>query len=223
MRLAESVRNLLARRNYMLVRYGYSDERSRRMRRVSRIARERTLLLNHAEACQIISAVEAVKHVPGDMAELGVFAGASARLILDHMPPAKTLHLFDTFEGLPPVDIIDTNRFSKGEFAGTLEAAREYLGNGDAHRVVFHKGLFPETAGPVRDSKFAFVHLDVDIYASTVAGLGFFYPRMSPGGILISHDFVSAEGVNRAFREFFRDKPEPVVELTGYQALVVKL
>jgi hypothetical protein len=220
MRFAASVRNLLARQNVMLVRYGYSDERSRRMQRVSRVASERTLLLNHAEACQLISAVEAVKRVPGHMAELGVFAGASARLILEHMDPGKMLHLFDTFEGLPALDAIDRNRFSEGDFACTLDTAREYIGNSG---VVFHKGMFPGTAGPVRDTTFSFVHLDVDIYASTADGLEFFYPRMSQGGIILCHDYVSAEGVNKAFREFFRDKPEPVVELTGYQALVVKL
>jgi hypothetical protein len=29
--------------------------------------------------------------------------------------------------------------------------------------------------------------------------------------------------VNRAFEEFFADKPEPVIELTGYQCMIVKL
>lgn len=221
MRITESVRHLLARQNYMLVRYGYSEERSKRMRQVSRVASERTLLLNHAEACQIISAVRAVASVPGDMAELGVFAGASARLIADHMQPGKTLHLFDTFEGLPAVGELDAARFAAGEFSSTLESAREYLNT--AESVRFHKGLFPQTAGAVEDTRFSFVHLDVDIYSSTLAGLEFFYPRMSKGGIIITHDFMSADGVTAAFREFFDGKPEPVIELTGYQALVVKL
>jgi hypothetical protein len=46
---------------------------------------------------------------------------------------------------------------------------------------------------------------------------------MSPGAILVSHDYPSAEGVLRAFTEFFADKKEPVVELTGYQCMFVKL
>jgi O-methyltransferase len=67
------------------------------------------------------------------------------------------------------------------------------------------------------------VHLDADLYESTMAGLEFFYPRMPPGAILICHDYLSSEGVNAAFGEFFADKPEPVIELTGYQCLVVKV
>jgi hypothetical protein len=63
----------------------------------------------------------------------------------------------------------------------------------------------------------------VDLYESTLSCLRFFYPRLSPGGILISHDYLTAEGVNAAFREFFAGKPEPVIELTGYQCMIVKL
>jgi hypothetical protein len=46
---------------------------------------------------------------------------------------------------------------------------------------------------------------------------------MCPGAILICHDYLTAEGVNAAFREFFAANPEPVIELTGYQCMVVKV
>ena len=68
------------------------------------------------------------------------------------------------------------------------------------------------------------MHLDVDLYESTRAGLEFFYPRMTPGGIIISHDYLSADGVNRAFQEIFASKPERPLELvSGYQCMIVKL
>jgi len=101
-----------------------------------------------------------------------------------------------------------------------MEDVRKYVGGLQTH---FYRGLFPSTAGPVESKKFSFVHLDVDLYESTRDSLKFFYPRLSPGGILISHDFVSSDGVDAAFREFFADKPEPVIELTGYQCMFVKL
>jgi hypothetical protein len=46
---------------------------------------------------------------------------------------------------------------------------------------------------------------------------------MLPGAILICHDYLTSTGVNAAFKEFFADKPEPVVELTGYQCMIVKI
>lgn len=42
-------------------------------------------------------------------------------------------------------------------------------------------------------------------------------------GVLISHDYLLAKGVKAAFAEFFVNKPEPVIELTGDQCLIVRL
>lgn len=111
-------------------------------------------------------------------------------------------------------------KFHKGQFCSRLEDVQKYL---DGRKVRFYKGLFPVTTEPVKDKVFSFVHLDADLYESTMAGLKFFYPRMCPGAILICHDYLTSEGVNAAFTEFFADKPEPVIELTGYQCMVVKV
>jgi hypothetical protein len=75
----------------------------------------------------------------------------------------------------------------------------------------------------VKSSRFSFVHLDVDLYESTKGALEFFYPRMPAGAVLISHDYVEFPGVRSAFDDFFGDKPEPVVEMSGNQCMVVKL
>jgi len=88
--------------------------------------------------------------------------------------------------------------------------------------VHFYKGLFPATAGSVKDKKFSFINLDVDTYESTLNCLKFFYSRMNRCGVIISHDYISATGVRKAFDEFFKDKPEPIIELSGSQCLIVK-
>jgi hypothetical protein len=46
----------------------------------------------------------------------------------------------------------------------------------------------------VENEKFSFVHSDVDLYASTRSVLEFFYPRMLPGGVILTHDFATAHG-----------------------------
>ena len=219
MDLRKTAKQFCAQRGYLLSRYNIGH-RARWMKEVDQVKAERMLLLDHGEACQIISAVEATARIPGDMAELGVASGASARLILAH-GGGRMLHLFDTFEGLPAPAAADSAKFAEGDFLNRLEDVQQYLAGANCR---FHQGLFPATAAPVADRLFSFVHLDVDLYASTRAGLEFFYPRMSRGGIIISHDYLSADGVNRAVSEFFVDKPEPVVELvSGYQCMIVKL
>lgn len=179
----------------------------------------RTLLLD-VEAMMIYETVMAVAKVPGDLAEVGTYRGGSARLMAEASEGKKDIHTFDTFEGLPPVKDFDAKRFSTGQFATPVDAVRAYLA--PYPKVHIYQGLFPETAGPIKDKTFSFVHLDVDLYQGTIDGLKFFYPRMNKGGAIISHDYSNAEGVRRAFDEFFADKPEAVFNLPGTQCLVIK-
>ena len=171
------------------------------------------------EAYMIRSAVLATAGIPGELAEVGVFRGGTARVICE-AKGARPLHLFDTFEGLPapgPEDVW----FEQGQYACTLEQVRAYLA--EYEHIHFHPGLFPATSAPVRDCRFAFVHLDVDLYESTLAALEFFYPRMNQGGMLISHDYVEFDAVHRAFDQYFHATSQPVLELSGNQCLVVKV
>ena len=44
---------------------------------------------------------------------------------------------------------------------------------------------------------------------------------MNKKGILISHDY-HAQGVRRAFDEFFKSKPEKIIELPVSQCMIIK-
>jgi O-methyltransferase len=214
---AERLKVWCARRGLLLVFYRNGDRRQR-LRRFLEIRDTRPFLLDASQACQLICALQATARVPGDVAEVGVAFGASARMIAEYAGD-RVVHLFDTFEGLPAPETGDASRFEAGQFECSLADVQAYLGN---LRVVFHKGLFPASAESLQDKRFSFVHLDVDLYRSTYESLEWYYPRMSTGGIIVTHDYLSAEGVHRAFAEFFRDKPEPVIELAGDQGMVVK-
>jgi O-methyltransferase len=182
--------------------------------------KERKCLLQPIEAAQLMLALEAVSKIPGDIAEVGSFEGVSAKL-LAATDRRRTLHIFDTFEGLPEPSGKDSAGFYSGQYRASEAEVKKYLQD---FNVRVYKGFFPSTAGPITDKTFAFVHLDVDLYDSTKACLEFFYPRMALGGIILTHDYAARdEGVYRAFKDFFADKPEPVIELGGNQGMVVKL
>ena len=190
---------------------------------ISKIKKEVGVLLSVNEARQIYLAVISTKKVPGDVAEAGVYQGGSAKLICEAKGD-KTLHLFDTFEGLPDIGEFDgssyNDPFCEGQFKSSLEDVKHYLAG--YKNVYFYKGLIPSTFGHVKDKSFSFVHLDVDLYESTLNCLKFFYPRMSRCGVIISHDYPGAFGVTKAFDEFFEDKPEPLIRVTDNQCLIVK-
>ncbi|MGH9656472.1 MAG: TylF/MycF/NovP-related O-methyltransferase, partial [Bryobacteraceae bacterium] len=84
------------------------------IREIRRLKRSREMLLTPLEANQIFSLVRNTSKVNGAMAEVGVYRGASARLIRD-ADPRRELHLFDTFEGLPEPDDTDAE-FRMGKF-----------------------------------------------------------------------------------------------------------
>ncbi len=189
---------------------------------VKKIKSETTMLLFDVETFQLSRAVTQTSKIKGEIAEVGVFRGGSAKLICE-AKGNKKLHLFDTFEGLPPLSAADNiNQFHEKQFSSSFDEVKNYLK--DYSNVYFYKGLFPATAAPIANERFSFVHIDVDLYEATLDCLQFFYPRMNKGAILISHDYVIAPGVRKAFDEFFADKPEPIIEIeiSGSQCLVVK-
>jgi len=187
---------------------------------VQKIQREHDSMMWPAEMIQIYHCVQSTNNLEGDLAEVGVYKGSSAKLICE-AKGKKILHLFDTFEGLPKPTKIDHNFMHEKKYAADLDLVKSYLSS--YKNVFFYPGLFPKTAELVKNKSFAFVHLDVDLYRSTLDCLKFFYPRMVKGGIILSHDYSTLEGVKKAFDEFFRDKNRgPVIKLPTSQCLVVR-
>jgi O-methyltransferase len=221
LKVRSQLRRLLAARGYITLNFT-DGTRRRDLELVRTVRREVRLGIDYMDACQLAMAVRQAMRVPGELAEVGVFQGGSARIICENRPPGRRLHLFDTFAGIPEVTPIDAAHFSVGEWAAPLEQAQTYLSRYDD--VHFHPGRFPETGAAVEDTRFAFVALDVDTLPSTLAGLRFFMPRLNPGGILVADDYRWAPGVRKAFESYFDDaRPEPIIELAGSQALVVKV
>ena len=152
--------------------------------------------------------------IPGDFAELGVYKGESARLI-HLMAPGRKLHLFDTFEGFPLADLEPETgaaaKYSVKDFADT--SVNKVLRKiGDHANVEVHAGYFPGSAKGLDNVVFALVNIDADLYNPVKAGLDFFYPRLSPGGVILVHDYNDQwKGLMRAVDEFTETIPEAPV------------
>ena len=190
------------------------------VRLVREVRKERTCLLTAYECFTVHSFAHAYSRLPGELAEVGCFQGASTRLICEAKGD-KTLHVFDTFEGLPKSSAPDRGIHDESQYACSLDSVQTYLK--DYPNVRYYKGRFPETSGPINDLTFSFVHCDVDLYESTLGCLQFFYPRLMRGGVLLSHDHSVLAGVKTAFTEFFADKPEVPIELPSTQCMIIKI
>ncbi len=151
--------------------------------------------------------------VPGDFAEIGVYRGNSAAVLAHYgRRHGRSIFLFDTFEGFEARDFKGVDADRSQAFADTsVDLVRGNVG--DDH-VVYVKGYFPESVTEdVAKRRYAVVHLDCDLYAPIRAGLEFFYPRLSPGGIVIIHDYSNPcwEGAKRAVDEFMAGITESLV------------
>ncbi|MCE3280413.1 MAG: hypothetical protein K0S44_2604 [Bacteroidetes bacterium] len=163
-------------------------------------------------------------NVPGDFAELGVYKGVTANILYE-MDNTRKLHLFDTFGGFDENDLkheeSDEDKFSTKEFSDTsVEAVRDYINGGE--NIIFHVGHFPETTNDLKDVKYALVNIDADLYIPTLEGLKYFYPRLSPGGIILVHDYNHTwDGARKAVDEFVQTIPENLVELPDWQGSII--
>jgi len=190
---------------------------------INSVKKERDILMTPLDAFSLCSIVKMQSNLEGEMAEVGVYRGGSSKLICE-LKSDRKLHLFDTFEGLPQTsesDTISKNIYWKtAQFSGTsLESVKKYLEKYD--NIFFYKGKFPDTAEHVKNSTFSFVHLDVDLYQSTLDCLQFFYPRLIKGGIILSHDY-NADSVRKAFEDYFMKNKQQIFEIGGIQGMVIK-
>lgn len=179
---------------------------------VRHLLAEAKICLTVREMWNLYDKIKKTESIPGDIAELGVFSGGSAKLICE-AKGGKSLRLFDTFSGIP-ANNFSINKIGSGEMTGgTLSQVKGYLAN--YNNVNFYEGIFPDSANELRKQplSFSLVHLDVDIYEATLDGLKFFYPLMSKNGIIIVHDYQAKHlpGVKKAVNEFLKDKQEKLL------------
>lgn len=181
-------------------------------------------LVDHSRCYLLFKLAKNVTRFPGDVAEVGVYQGGTARFLCQTFSPFnKITYLFDTFEGLPEVNLQKDTQHRKGDFSDTsMELVIDQL-KGLKHFHIY-KGLFPDTSKPIEDKKFCFVHIDVDIYEPTKDCCEFFYNRMVNGGIMVFDDYgwAGCPGVKAAVDEFFADKYEEVVYAGNGNAFVIK-
>jgi hypothetical protein len=181
------------------------------------------IIMSPHRAYQLWRLAKEANNIPGHFAELGVYKGGTAKLISTVKRSDKQFFLFDTFEGLPSSDH-PTDDYPAGTFGDTtLEEVSGLFQDNDS--VIITKGLFPESAKKLsEDQRFAFVHLDADLYQSNFDGLEYFYPRLSPGGVIVIDDFEHpfCKGIQQSTEDFLKDKPEKLEIPTKHQAMIRK-
>tara|TARA_R100000388_G_scaffold47466_1_gene35844 strand:+ start:1482 stop:2210 length:729 start_codon:yes stop_codon:yes gene_type:complete len=151
-----------------------------------------------------------LKHVKNDglWAEFGVYQGVSCKYLSEIkynlFPGSKErLQGFDSFEGLP--EQWHNQGTGKGKFnvGGNIPKIAN---------VDFHKGWFKDTIPKFlknTNKPFAFIHVDCDIYSSTVDILNNLKNRIVPGTVILFDELIGYDAWDqheyKAFMEFVEE------------------
>jgi predicted O-methyltransferase YrrM len=168
---------------------------------------------------------------PGCVAECGCFRGLSSSLMCHTLrlrDPAfsgQHYHIFDSFQGLSTPTQEDesaaqqTNACTAGAFAASLEEVRHNLR--DFPAITYHPGWIPLTFQRLPESRYRFVHLDLDLYDPTLSALEYFYPRMAANGIIVCDDY-DWPGERQAIEEFSSEQGARYTVTDSDQAVFVR-
>ena len=180
---------------------------------------------------RLIALIDSVRyvstnHIPGDIVECGVWRGGSmmaTALTLSLLGDfSRTLHLYDTFEGMPsPDDKVDFS-FDKKLASHQLASQKKSIESGiwcvadlddvkrnlfstnyPVEKIKFIKGKVEDTIPKYSPADISMLRLDTDWYESTRHELVHLYPSLSPHGILIIDDYGHWQGARRACDEYF--------------------
>lgn len=150
----------------------------------------------------------------GNMLEAGVYRGGGS-LHLHNAAPDRKLFLCDTFEGFLDMEMdrgLD-KRF-RPDFAPDVTAKRPACTDTSAQMVhdlmsqsttnfQIIKGIFPGSDVNDDVKTLSFVHLDFDLYSSTIETLQYVEPRLIDRSLIVLDDYMcQADGVVKAVEEF---------------------
>mgnify|MGYP001191354885 FL=1 len=172
--------------------------------------------------------LEQIKDKKGEVIEIGVWRGGSACLIAEKCKVLglnNKIYAADTFQGLVKASDKD-GTYQGGEHADTSEnividlAKKMNLDN-----LVLLKGIFPdETAHSIKNLKFKFCHIDVDIYNSAKDVFNWVWKKMTVGGGVVFDDYggLLTDGVSKFVDELSLSPNGIIIHNLNGHAVIIK-
>ena len=170
-----------------------------RLRLVARFLRITNRVRTYHTQAEMLTVADRVLRLAGRPGLTVLEAGAgkgggSAKLSLVARMAGARLVVCDSFRGMPPNDERHETiwgrrtEFREGAFRGTARLVERTIARFGAPEVCeLVKGWFADTL-PTLERPLDVVLLDVDLAASTRECVRWLYPRIRPGGVLLSQD-----------------------------------
>lgn len=178
------------------------------------------------ESCTImLRALRAViaANVIGDVVEIGCNVGMTSIMfgeLLKESAPDKTLHLYDSFEGMSGIAPQDIGTpILPGELKTDPEVVIDRFVKADCPWPVIHKGWVADTLPNDLPERICYALIDVDLYEPITHALKCVYPRLSPGAVCIVDDAINGHfpGAHLAMREFMESHNHKYMRFGSHQ------
>lgn len=141
--------------------------------------------------------LEERKHIPGDICEFGVYAGATTVQLAQLN---RFVWAFDTFQGIPAEDYIEgLDIDAPGKFKPQAEIFEVLSGYPNVMPVV---GRFEETLRDIKNARVVLAYLDCDLYLSAKCALDWLSHHLVNGGVVVLDDYETHPGIQRAVDGF---------------------
>ncbi len=176
----------------------------------------------------IMHLLQASKQVKGDIAECGVFQGATlvpVTYMMNKLEDPREIYGFDSFEGFGEAATVESEKDTTGHIDLETEMFQQTsvslikeklkLTRTNTQNLHLVKGYFENSLPAYNNHSYSFVHLDCDLASSYITCLEFFYPRLNKGGFILFDEYLDPiyTIATEAIDGFFANKPEKPIRI----------
>lgn len=172
----------------------------------------------------------------GDFVECGVNYGALSSAIMQYLnwdSLNKQFFLFDTFSGLDPNQVSETEKSTEklddnkkklaaGLYTSNLELVKNNFSEWKNKELI--QGTVPESLSLADIEKVAYLHLDMNIALPEVAAINYFWPKIVKSGVILLDDYAynGYAPQKLAMDEFAKTAGISILSLPTGQGLIIK-
>jgi O-methyltransferase len=168
--------------------------------------------------------------LPGDFVECGVNTGIFSLAVCEYVDLNsldKSFYLFDTFNGIPVVQMSAQERAARSDFNTQVYpecyelACRNFA---EFKRAVLVRGTVPETLASVVIEKVAYLSIDMNIAYPERKAIEHFWPKLSSGAFVLLDDYgwQGYEEQMESMDDFARSQQVEILALPTGQGLLIK-
>lgn len=182
-------------------------------------------------AYSIVHAIDHTQSTTFHAVECGVHDGVTAHFALAELAAATAdgriadheMHLYDAWAAMRPDELLESEQVRAGWYSDLAEDRTRRNLSPHIDRLVFHRGYIPDSLHETGSAPDAvdYLHIDLNAAGPTIAACEHFWPRLTPGSVVLFDDYGWLEYAETkvAVDDFLANRPGSLLKLPTGQAM----